>query len=65
MNQSVDILGLEQAPVSVELLGDDELAGINGGLAPWVVGLALAGGALGIAAAGIMVGMAFYYISRE
>lgn len=65
MNQSLILSGTDQHPLAVELLSDDELANISGGLGPWAVGAALIGGMLGAAIGGVAVGVAFYYITRE
>jgi lactobin A/cerein 7B family class IIb bacteriocin len=65
MNQSLSLLGSTQQPVGVELLGDDELATIRGGLTPIIAGAAIVGGVLGAAVIGVAVGVAFYYFSRE
>jgi lactobin A/cerein 7B family class IIb bacteriocin len=65
MNQSLLLSASDQHPLALELLGDDELATISGGLTPVVFGAAIVGGVLGAAVIGVAVGVAFYYFSRE
>jgi lactobin A/cerein 7B family class IIb bacteriocin len=65
MNESMILPASVQLPSSLELLSDDELAMISGGLSPFLLGAAIVGGVAAFAVGGVAVGMAFYYITRE
>lgn len=59
--QTAALEPLGAGPLEVQLLTEEELCTIQGGIA-WKVALGLAGAGLGAAAVGVVAGVVLYYL---
>lgn len=57
--------GQGSGPLEIELLSEQELLEIGGGLGPLGAGLLIAGAGLGALAAGVAIGVAVYYFTHD